>query len=245
MRQTIVILLAIILLTSCSKEEAIPNSLQAYIESFSEIEFQGVIACAANNPDSASNFDIFFYPSPNANNFKYWESASQDIDASNLNNYFENELAQFNVFNGYLKRFSRAIPNKENWSVVTFEIGSKLYISDPIIQKPISNPTEINSELITVTENATTPSFSWQDGIYNNNDIYFQVISDLSGNLISGTYTRALNFAFYNTSNVVLDINEGVTPTLKPDENYMFTLMSVDDDNWVNVFARKEFSTGD
>ena len=58
----------------------------------------------------------------------------------------------------------------------------------PNIHQQISNfhqtkPTEWNN-LVTIdfTEN-TSPKFSWQDGIYKENEIYFQVVSDVNNDL--------------------------------------------------------------
>ncbi|MFT4602312.1 MAG: hypothetical protein ACI857_002498, partial [Arenicella sp.] len=75
------------------------------------------------------------------------------------------------------------------------------------------------------------------------NVIYFQVIADKHGNLVSGTYTINKFFNFYDLTNVVINIKEFPIPFLDNGEHYTFTLMAVSDDNWVNVAATKEFTT--
>jgi len=105
-------------------------------------------------------------------------------------------------------------------------------------------PTEKNADLVETFEDVVSPSFTWQDGQIEENIIYFHIISDLDDNLISGTYTIEKNFTFYDLSNVVFNITDTTfVPTLEPNQDYKFTLMGVSEDNWVNLFAQKEFST--
>jgi hypothetical protein len=42
---------------------------------------------------------------------------------------------------------------------------------------------------------------------------------------------------------VVLDINQGNLPEIEAGKSYNFTLMSVNDDNWVNVAVTVPFQT--
>ena len=76
------------------------------------------------------------------------------------------------------------------------------------------------------------------------NIIYFQVISDVNGNFISGTYTVEKEFTFYDLSNVVFNITDTTAlPVLELDTQYVVTLMGISEDNWVNVYMQKPFST--
>lgn len=85
------------------------------------------------------------------------------------------------------------------------------------------------------------PLFSWQDGVYTDSVIYFQVVSDVTGDLLSGTYTTAKQFQYYNVDNVVLNITRTTPPILVPDSDYKFTLMAVSEDNWVNLISQLNF----
>tara|TARA_B110000037_G_scaffold188288_1_gene219533 strand:- start:56975 stop:57187 length:213 start_codon:yes stop_codon:yes gene_type:complete len=69
-------------------------------------------------------------------------------------------------------------------------------------------------------------------------------VSDLEGNLISGTYTYEKNFTFYDLTNVVLNIKD-VDPALalQPNRTYRITMMAVSQDNWVNLLCEKKFNT--
>lgn len=123
-------------------------------------------------------------------------------------------------------------------------MGHVIHISRAIRIKHYTKPTQFAPELITITNDLTFPRFDWIDGTIAENEIYFQVVSDASNNLLSGTYTYDKYFKFYDLSNVVLNIRE-VTPypTLLPLTKYNFTLMSVSIDNWVNLIGEKTFIT--
>ena len=148
------------------------------------------------------------------------------------------------LFNGFLARFNNPDFEGERQGIVTFLTEGRLHISNPITLKSNTKPTEINEELLNVVENNINPTFEWQSGIIDENAIYFQVVSDADGNLISGTYTFDTNFTFYELDNVVLNITDPTTnPRLQPQSDYVFTLMGVSLDNWVNLFIEQEFST--
>ena len=126
--------------------------------------------------------------------------------------------------------------------VVTYKTPGKLHVCTPIRLKTNEKPTETNAALVEIDEAGVHPSFSWEDGLIRENVIYFQVISDEAGNLISGTYTIEKAFTFYDLSNVVFNITDSTTtPALEPNKIYRFTLMGVSEDNWVNLFSEIPF----
>jgi hypothetical protein len=79
------------------------------------------------------------------------------------------------------------------------------------------------------------PLFSWQDNFVDDNAIYFQVLTTHQGDLLSGTYTNENTFQYYKLNNVVLNITKQEPPVLQRGTAYLFTLMDVSRDNWVNV----------
>ena len=243
MRCTCILLLSI-LLTGCIKVDIEADTLRADIDPFgSKIVVHGVIACAANSMALPNSVEVYFYPPDGVTHMRVYCSNSPEEDEWDYNNYSESDHSVENLFDGYLKKYSLPPETEEKWAIVTFERDDTVFLSDPVRLRHLTFPTEMNGELITVVEQATTPSFSWTDGIYTTNDIYFQVITDTLMNFISGTYTRDRSFQFYDLTNVVLDINEGNIPVLLPNSSYDFTLMAVDDDNWVNLLCWTRFST--
>jgi len=102
-------------------------------------------------------------------------------------------------------------------------------------------PTEVNPALVNIEVEDSTAHFEWQDGVIDENVIYFQVISDDQGNLVSGTYTYDRSWTFYDTSNVVLNITTDPNPTLEAGKEYNFTMMAVSEDNWVNLLIQQSF----
>lgn len=245
-----ILVIAVLLLYSCKKEETNlqENILSDYIELNNTLELDDLIACAGGKTGGLFNVPnepttVFFYPITGATDFKYFE-AENISDSLDFSKYYLKVLPDAPVFNGYLWKFNNTNFAGERMGVVTYKTPGKLHVCTPIRQKTNIKPTEINSSLVTVIDNGVNPTFLWEDGLVDENIIYFQVISDSDGNLISGTYTYEKTFSFYDISNVVLNITDpSISPTLEADKDYTFTMMGVSEDNWVNLLIEKEFTT--
>ncbi|CAM4111288.1 hypothetical protein ZORO111903_01385 [Zobellia roscoffensis] len=199
-----------------------------------------VIACAASN-ENDDLVSVFFYPRDGATNIRYYETEDLNVSKTDFDKYYRLDIPSFDVFNGYLKKFEVAI-SEERWVIVTFEEEGKTHVSNPIRIKHFTKPTEYVSQNIKIDSLQTgRPFFSWEDGKYTDSKIYFQVVSDESDNLLSGTYTYDTSFQFYNLDNVVLNITKGNPLALKSESAYNFTVMAVSEDNWVNLFSEIEF----
>jgi hypothetical protein len=246
------ILLSLLVFTACERDEVVPYtpSLSQYIAEHPTFETSpDLIACAAGVPsgfmgDTLHPTSVFFYPVEGAYEFRYWETDGPNYDITDRDAFFFKPLPDEPVLNGKLWRFTNTAFEGQRWGIVTYKVGSTLHICRAINLKTNVKPTQIAPELMNVTENGTTPGFQWDDGWYDDNVIYFQIVSDLQGNLISGTYTVERNWDFYDLSNVVLNIHDVTpTPSLVADSTYAFTLMSVSYDNWVNLMGEVQFST--
>ncbi|SHI67330.1 hypothetical protein SAMN04488513_101956 [Pseudozobellia thermophila] len=199
-----------------------------------------VIACAASNEDDGL-VSVFFYQRDGASNVKYYETESADVDKDDFENYYRIDLSATDVFNGYLKKFEVAA-FEEKWVIVTFEEAGKVHLSNPIRLKHETRPTEYLPQNVYVDDGEPgSPVFTWDDGTYTDSEIYFQVVSDAQGNLLSGTYTLENRFQFYNLDNVVLNITEQPPSALKSSSAYTFTLLAVSADNWVNLYSEIDF----
>jgi hypothetical protein len=238
------ITLFIVLLSavSCTKEKVqiAPQNLQEYLNINSGLIADEVIACAASNKTDATISYIFYYPILGATEIQYFETESTSVDEKNFSLYKKRVLPNEDVFNGYLERYVRN-DVKEVWSIITYKTKGKIHKSNPIRLKHQSKPTEWNN-LVTIdfTEN-TSPKFSWQDGIYKENEIYFQVVANYNKDLLSGTYTYDKWFQYYLLDNVVLNVTTKKPPSLKIGSEYNFTMMGVSLDNWVNLVIDKQF----
>lgn len=189
---------------------------------------------------------MFFYPVEGASEYKYFESTALNINPEDFSKYEITDLTEtLPFFNGYLRRFPHQGVNEERWSIITYKTEGNLHICDPIRIKEFSSPTVYAPELFDI--DLTIPSqplFSWEGDTIADNIIYFQVVSDSLGNLISGTYTYDKFWQFYDLSNVVLNIHDvNPPPVLLPNSKYTFTLMGVSEDNWVHLAGQKEFIT--
>lgn len=234
-------------LISCEKEYK-TDILSEYIAENNDLVMDELIACAAgteNGLDGSGKFptSVFFYPVEGATDFRYFE-ATNLADSLDFSKYTQKFMTDDPVFNGYLWKFNNTAFINERMGVVTYKTPGTLHVCTPIRLKTNPKPTEVNPDLLTIIENGVNPEFSWTDGLIDENVIYFQVISDLDGNLISGTYTYEQNFTFYDLDNVVLNIRDiSPEPQLEPNQTYKFTLMAVSEDNWVNLICEKEFNT--
>ncbi len=239
------LLIMVLVVLSCNKKRA-KNSLEYYLETQQSENRADLIACAASLSPLSSDLtyptDVFFYPIEGATDFRYFE-CEKLADSSDFSKYFRKELPSEPVFNGYLHRFRNTEFKKERMGVVTYKTPGNIHVCTPIRLKTNIKATEFNGNLLTVEENDTTPTFKWVDGEIKENVIYFQVISDTLGNLISGTYTYEPMFTFYDLSNVVLNITTNPNPTLKQNSRYNVLLMAVSEDNWVNLISEKVFYT--
>lgn len=226
-------------LMSCSNDELELTTLATYLNT-SDVVLDNVIACAASN-ETDDLVSVFLYPRPDASNIKYFEATSDTIDKNNFESYEPIDAPVSDVFNGFMKKFDVAIA-EEKWVIVTFEEDNKIHVSNPIRIKNLSKPTEYTAANVNIQENSTTPLITWEDALYDDNRIYFQVISDADNNLLSGTYTFDLFFRYYELDNVVLNITPSTPPNLQPNGMYGFTLLAVSEDNWVNLFAETKFA---
>ncbi len=249
MRLSIPIATLALFLLSCSDDIHFDESnLADYIELNSSLESANLVACAGGRENgllgsSTEPTDVLFYPIEGATDFRYFE-AENVADSADFSKYIEKKLDSEPVFNGYLWKFNNKPFTGDRMGVVTYKTPGKIHTCTPIRQKTELKPTEVNSGLLEIHENGVTPSFTWNDGLINENVIYFHVMSDSENNFISGTYTFEKEFTFYDLSNVVFNITDTTTaPILEPNKEYKFSVFGVSEDNWINVFMEKEFST--
>ena len=236
---------------SCNEDDNMSlneETLAEYIELNNSLELADLIACAGGKEGGLFNIpneptSVFFYPIVNATDFRYFE-AENVADSLDFSKYVLKDLDSEPVFNGYLWKFNNTAFTGEHIGIVTYKTPGKLHVCSPIRQKTNIKPTEVNPNLVTIIDNGINPTFNWEDGTIQENVIYFQVISDADGNLISGTYTIDKTFTFYDLNNVVLNITDTLsTPMLEPNQAYQFTMMAVSEDNWVNLLIQRSFMT--
>ncbi|MEL6924450.1 MAG: hypothetical protein AAFO94_10420 [Bacteroidota bacterium] len=252
----IIFLFALLQILACQKDtDSLPvlfDQLDEYISTNADFPLvrDSLIACAAGGQDGlfsseVSPVSIFFYPEGEATEFQYFETSSENVDPDDLSNYQRKSLDQEAVFNGYLRRFLRAAPAETIWCRVTFVKSGRLHISNAIRVKIGDLPTEYNPNLLTIDQtDPLSPVFTWDDGRTADNAIYFHVVLDSDGDLLSGTYTFERQFRFYDLSNVVLNIRDvSPVPQLQANQGYTFVLMGVSADNWVNLLLDQSFDT--
>lgn len=232
-----------LLLFSCSEDNDIttPRNLEEYITINSDRTLDEVIACAASVEGSTSTTNIFYYPIDGATDIRYYETESTEVDENDFSNYRRETLTSSDVFGGKLQQFTRS-NSEEAWCIVTYLTDGKLHKSNPIRLKNATNSSVWEEEVNIDQTESLMPKFTWSEFDTTDNAIFFQVISDEDDEFISGTYTYDKYFQFYDTSNVVLNINTTTPEDLIADATYNFTLMAVSEDNWVNLVIENQFT---
>ncbi|KGL58585.1 hypothetical protein [Polaribacter sp. Hel1_85] len=228
---------------SCTEDNdvTVPRNLQEYIDSSSTKDFGEVIACAASAEGSTSLSYVFYYPEEGATDIRYYEADSLDVDETDFSKYRRQILTVTDVFGGKLQRFERS-NTEENWCLVTYKLNGELHKSNPIRLKNVNEPTTWTDEVTIEFPETVMPQFTWSD-FGEDNEIYFEVISESEDEtFLSGTYTNDTFFKYLDNTNVVLDINVDETPEdLVEDTEYLFTMMAVSEDNWVNTVIEETF----
>lgn len=236
-----IIYLLVFVVFSCSKDsiETYEN-LAEYIVINNIDKENNVIACAASGKNEVDKIYVFFYPIPGATEIKYFETSNVEVSKNDFDSYNEIDLKKEPVFNGYLQRFVKENSN-EVWCIVTYKIDGLLRVAQPIRIKNETKSTEWIDDVMIDFNEKQNPVFSWEDGSIAENEIYFEVITDIDDNFLSGTYTYNKWFQYYNLDNVVLNVTRNTPPQLLLNNSYNFTLMAVSLDNWVNLVIQKEF----
>jgi len=227
----------------CSSDEGVSeeDTSLASLVSLNEIEIDNVIACASGSKTNENDIIAYVYPRPGVTDIRYYETSSVDEDKNEYENYTRIDVELMDFFNGYLKKMTRTTTD-EKWVIITFFEDGKLQLSNPIRLKHKTKPTEFTNSVEVNNEEEAMPLFSWNDGVFDDNKIYFQIISDTTNELLSGTYTFEKTFQYYVLDNVVLNITRETPPVLDRSQEYNFTLMGVSEDNWVNLFIENPFS---
>ena len=233
------IVLCFLVMLSCLEDnDDVLQNLSTYTQG-RVLESGAVIACAASDEDTGEIL-TYYYPESTASDIRFYETIHAEVDENDFTNYTRVSINAEPFFNGYLGKFTQSASN-EKWIIITFELDGEIKMSNPIRSKQFSKPTIWNDEVAINQSPSGMPKFIWENNPYEDNAIYFQVVSDENDNLLSGTYTYENHFQYYNTNNVVLNITTQTPPDLVLSENYNFTLMDVSQDNWVNWIIQKPF----
>ncbi|WP_271783615.1 hypothetical protein [Aquimarina algiphila] len=227
---------------SCKNDDnsAIADDSLASLIKDNTINVDNVIACASGSAN-ATEIIAYVYPRPGATDIRYYETVSVDDDKNDYQKYSQISIESTDFFNGYLKKFTRTTA-EEKWVIITFFENNELHLSNPIRLKHLTKPTEFSNNVMVNSMEEGMPVFTWENGVFEDNKIYFQIISDISNELLSGTYTFEKQFQYYKLDNVVLNITQEPPPELDAMNQYDFTLMGVSEDNWVNLFIEKSFT---
>jgi hypothetical protein len=234
--------LLLLLIFSCGKDDDLANqsvSLDVLVTQ-NTIAQDSVIACASGSLN-ADEFITYLYPRPGVTDIRYFETRTDTVDENDYTHYQQIDLEKESVFNGYMNKFTRQSA-EEKWVIITFMENEVLNLSQAIHIQHRSANTRFTDQIEIDPSEQGSPIFDWTLLANSKDAIYFQVVSDDSDDLLSGTYTFETQFKYYDLDNVVLNVTRETPPDLIPDQTYGFTLMGVSENNWVNTFAQISFT---
>lgn len=249
MKRISLLLVSLFVVVACSSDENTNDQNESGVDTLAAlvaqntIEIDNVIACASGsvNPNEVI---AYVYPRPGATDLRYFETENATVDKNNYENYIQIDLPEGDFFNGYLKTFTRQT-SEEKWVIISFRESGILHLSNPIRLKHQSQNTDFSTAVDIDQSQSGSPLFNWNTIVQPLDAIYFQVVSDASNELLSGTYTFDPQFRYYELDNVVLNVTEETPPELIDGSAYGFTVMGVSEDNWVNTLLQVDFVLND
>jgi hypothetical protein len=222
------------------EEQFIPRNLEEYVALNLEKEIDTLLAFAGNANGNKNTTYIYFYPVDGAFNYRYYETENTTVDQTDFSNYKRRNLKDIAQFNGNFRRFSNT-SSDEVWCLVTYITAGKLHISEPIKTKNNIRQTEWTTEVDIDDSESLKPKFTWTDGTFAENEIYFQVFTQNDDTFLSGTFTTEKTFQYYIDSNVIFETHTETPPSLVIDDTYEFYVFGLSADNWINLVIQKSF----
>jgi hypothetical protein len=242
MKKINVFLGCLFLLVACNSDDVTSDQVGATLADLvaqNTVEIDNVIACASGSVNP-NEIIAYVYPRPGATDLRYFETENASVDKNEYQNYTQIDLPEEDFFNGYLKTFTRQTL-EEKWVIISFRESGKIHLSNPILLKHQTQNTIFTTTVTIDQSQVGMPLFTWDSLVQPLDAIYFQVVTDASNELLSGTYTFDSQFRYYQLDNVVLNITQETPPDLIDTAMYGFTLMGVSEDNWVNTLLQTEF----
>ena len=238
-------LMLLFVLASCVQDDSpaiIFDDSQTLLEDLDGRTFvnHSVIACAGNDRFDTDILNVYFFPEQGASNFKFYETSIPNVDPDDFSNYVQLDVDDIAFLDGTLRVFNRRF-SIEQWVIVTYEVEDRILISTPIRTKNVFQPTLWTDEVMIDQTETGKPVFDWEPESYENNAIFFEVVTTESNEVLSGTYTNDSHFQFTNLDNVVLAITESIPESLTPGLEYNIIVMDVSLDNWVNTIIKRSF----
>ncbi|MDX6746519.1 hypothetical protein SHK09_06930 [Polaribacter sp. PL03] len=224
------------------EEQFIPRNLEEYIAGNTDKTLDTLVAFGGSANGNIEDTYIYFYPIVGAYEFRYYETEDTTVEQTDFSKYKRRNLTETTQFGGKFRRFTNS-SSDEVWCLVTYIVDNKLHISEPIRTKNKTKATEWTTEVTITYPETLKPIFTWSDGTYLENEVYFQVFTQNDNTFLSGTYTTEKMFQYYNESNVIVAKNiHTTTPAdLILDDSNKFYLFGLSNDNWINLIIQNTF----
>lgn len=242
----------VLFLAACKPDDPVDaeRTLREYIKDEGDpiIQLDTILAFATElvprfMENTRHPMSVFFYPPENSTDFRYFETNRMTSNTNDLSTFYEKEFQLRPEFNGYLMRFLHDGIQFPRWGRISCKKDGQIHISPIIAINNMSDSTIHFPEPVFIDFSVPVePRFSWFNDTVSGTSLYFQLISDESNDLISGTFTYDRYFHFYYLSNVIKNIRPVVPhPELSPGQAYTFTLMRLNQIQWVRFITDTTF----
>lgn len=229
------------------------QSLQSFISNNNLVEqLDSLIACAFSGDhaflpeDLGADVRILSFSYFQEGEFIYFHSTDRVSASGDLDHYtFRRPLGAGSVAEGFFEVLPMIQPAAGTFErmIVARVIGRTIYLSNPIFMRGADELTAAFPDALAIENEAQgTPTFTWPE-TPGNNAIFFQLLTQSDGQVVSATYTIDPEFTYYQPDNVVLNVSPGTPPAALPATGgpHRMTVMGVGDDNWVNFIRDTDF----
>lgn len=201
---------------------------------------QEVIACGLRSPDGRVH--IIYTPVSNKKEYVVLKK-KKVAGKTKKTNWVEILTAQSKNFSGIVVQ-SVELPEAKIGDVYRMKATRRK--SGRVVYSPaitIKEETLVHTDIIETIylENGSVRS-SWKSAKIYPVLIYFLVIEDAQGDLLSAVYTREYKWTYPLIKKASLSIGPKIPPLLQPEKRYTQRLIVVDYDGWVSALCENTFT---
>ncbi|MCG8573813.1 MAG: hypothetical protein MI810_02920 [Flavobacteriales bacterium] len=239
------IFLVTLLAIACSKTKNI--SLQQVVDE-STIAQQSFIALgvgAEYGYEEESKFPVFLWHEKmsGASNYRFFETKDKSSNPEDYGAYREvRKPVTSERYLGFMDQ-TKLKSQKDRWGIVTFELADSLWVSNPIALLPQSRATQSMEVWLEIDVEGSDVTFSWIDGSYKESTKYLMMISDVNQNVVFAGTTTELFWNLYDEEALTESLLYPTLFELEVNQNYSFTLIGLNENNWGTIYLSKTFAT--
>ncbi len=243
--KNITLILTALVVFSCVKDESVPIIFDNTTRLSDDIQnhlyqTDAIFAFAASCELDSNVIDIFVVVEENAEDIKFYETNSANVNPGFLSNYTLLEIQPTLSSSDILWKFRHNFL-REEWVIMTYRVENKIKLSSPIRIKNIIQQTQYLEDITINQEESTKPLFNWNVESYENNAFFFELMNNTEQEVLSLTLTNENRFRYFDLENVTLNLSNHIPPNLVLGDSYEFIVLDISIDNWINTVYSNNF----